>query len=151
MAEISFKSVGEQLDSFVNREQDVSPTPIGISTPMRLSTTQKDIFEINTLEDLGFENPFDVVLSDMAPKTTGMKSVDQDRSLALVENVFESLPLFLRKGGNFIIKVFDSQDAQSFLKSKKDLFKSFTFLKPKSTRSVSKEFFVIGKDFKNES
>ena len=47
MAEISFKSVGEQLDSFVNREQDVSPTPIGISTPMRLSTTQKDIFEMN--------------------------------------------------------------------------------------------------------
>ena len=71
--------------------------------------------------------------------------------LALVENVFELLPIFLRKGGNFIIKVFDSQDAQSFLKSKKGFFKNFTFLKPKSTRSVSKEFFVIGKEFNNES
>ena len=130
---------------------DIQPVNKKLSSLKNVTLFEKDIFEINTLEDLGFENPFDVVLSDMAPKTTGMKSVDQDRSLALVENVFESLPLFLRKGGNFIIKVFDSQDAQSFLKSKKDLFKSFTFLKPKSTRSVSKEFFVIGKDFKNES
>ncbi len=109
---------------------------------------QKDIFDIHDLTQLGIESQFDVVLSDMAPSTTGMKSLDQDRSLNLVESVFELLPRFLKKGGNFVIKVFDSQHAQNYLKEQKNLFNEFHYLKPKSTRSVSKEFFVIGKNFK---
>ncbi len=109
---------------------------------------QKDIFDIHDLSQLGVDGQFDVVLSDMAPNTTGIKSVDQDRSLNLVESVFGLLPKFLKPGGNFVIKVFDSQFAQNYLKEQKNLFKEFHYLKPKSTRSISKEFFVIGKNFK---
>lgn len=109
---------------------------------------QKDIFDIHDLSQLGVDEPFDAVLSDMAPSTTGIKSLDQDRSLNLVESVFGILPRFLKPGGNFVIKVFDSQHAQNYLKEQKNLFKEFQYLKPKSTRSVSKEFFVIGKNFK---
>lgn len=109
---------------------------------------QKDIFDIQDLKQLDVDSQFDVVLSDMAPNTTGVKSVDQARSLHLVESVFGLLPKFLKPGGNFVIKVFDSQDAQEYLKNQKNLFKEFHYLKPKSTRSISKEFFVIGKNFK---
>lgn|SRR5690606_26121195 len=109
---------------------------------------QKDIFDIQDLAHLGVEGQFDVVLSDMAPNTTGIRSLDQDRSLALVESVFGLLPKFLKPGGNFVIKVFDSQFAQDFLKQQKNLFGEYHYLKPKSTRSVSKEFFVIGKNFR---
>lgn len=109
---------------------------------------QKDIFDITDLKQLDVDSQFDVVLSDMAPNTTGIKSLDQDRSLNLVESVFGLLPKFLKPGGNFVIKVFDSQNAQNYLKDQKNLFKEFHYLKPKSTRSVSKEFFVIGKNFK---
>ncbi len=109
---------------------------------------EKDIFDIHDLTQLGVSGQFDVVLSDMAPNTTGIKSLDQDRSLNLVESVFGLLPKFLKPGGNFVIKVFDSQHAQNFLKEQKNLFKEFQYLKPKSTRSISKEFFVIGKNFK---
>ncbi len=109
---------------------------------------QKDIFNITDLAQLDVAEPFDVVLSDMAPSTTGIQSVDQIRSLNLVESVFGLLPKFLKPGGNFVIKVFDSQDAQNYLKTQKNLFNEFHYLKPKSTRSVSKEFFVIGKNFK---
>jgi 23S rRNA (uridine2552-2'-O)-methyltransferase len=109
---------------------------------------QKDIFDIQDLKQLDVDGQFDVVLSDMAPNTTGIKSLDQDRSLSLVESVFGLLPKFLKPGGNFVIKVFDSQHAQNYLKDQKNLFKEFQYLKPKSTRSVSKEFFVIGKNFK---
>jgi 23S rRNA (uridine2552-2'-O)-methyltransferase len=130
---------------------DIQPINKNLENLKNVTLYEKDIFTVKSLEDLGMKEAFDVVLSDMAPKTTGIKTVDQDRSLALVENVFESLDIFLKKGGNFIIKVFDSQDAQNFLKNKKGLFKTFSFLKPKSTRSVSKEFFVIGKDFNNEN
>lgn len=109
---------------------------------------QKDIFSVSDLSQLEVDRPFDAVLSDMAPSTTGIKSVDQVRSLNLVESVFGLLPKFLRPGGNFVIKVFDSQEAQNYLKEQKNLFSEFHYLKPKSTRSVSKEFFVIGKNFK---
>jgi 23S rRNA (uridine2552-2'-O)-methyltransferase len=109
---------------------------------------QKDIFDIHDLKDLDVDERFDVFLSDMAPNTTVIKSVDQIKSLNLVESVFGLLPKFLRPGGNFVIKVFDSQDAQNYLKTQKNAFSEFHYLKPKSTRSVSKEFFVIGKNFK---
>lgn len=105
---------------------------------------QKDINDVKSLEELGVSEKFDVVVSDMAPNTTGIKSVDQDRSLNLVEMVFYHLPSFLKKNGNLVIKVFDSHAAQEYLKDQKNKFEKFHYLKPKSTRSVSKEFFVIG-------
>jgi 23S rRNA (uridine2552-2'-O)-methyltransferase len=109
---------------------------------------QKDVFTIETMMDLGVSDQFNVVLSDMAPNTTGIRSVDQDRSLNLVEMVFSLLPKFLKPGGNLVIKVFESNHAQVFLKAQKSQFNEFHYLRPKSVRSVSKEFFVIGKHFK---
>ncbi|MBY0413431.1 MAG: RlmE family RNA methyltransferase, partial [Bdellovibrionales bacterium] len=53
---------------------------------------QRDILTIETMEELGVSNQFDVVLSDMAPNTTGIQSVDQARSLNLVEMVFFLMP-----------------------------------------------------------
>lgn len=127
---------------------DIQPVQKKLSHLKNLTLFEKDIFDVNLLQDLEQESKFDVVLSDMAPKTTGVKSVDQDRSLNLVEATFHVLPEFLIPGGNFVIKVFDSHQAQVFLKGQKGLFNEFHFLKPKSTRSISKEFFVIGKGFK---
>lgn len=108
----------------------------------------KDVLTIETMEELGISEQFDVVLSDMAPNTTGIRSVDQDRSLILVEMVFSLLPKFLKPGGNLVVKVFESNNAQVFLKEQKKRFEEFHYLRPKSVRSVSKEFFVIGKKFR---
>ena len=85
---------------------------------------QKDIFSVNNLQDLEVDQEFDSVVSDMAPKTSGLKA-----------------------GGNFTIKVFESQDAQVFLKKQRKLFKEVHFFRPKSTRSVSKEYFFVGKGY----
>jgi 23S rRNA (uridine2552-2'-O)-methyltransferase len=127
---------------------DIRPLNKKLLTLKNLTLFEKDIFEVEETAHLGADSKFDVVLSDMAPNTTGVKSVDQDRSLNLVEKVFEVLPVFLKENGNLVIKVFDSQQAQKFLKDNKNLFKQYDFLKPKSTRSVSKEFFVIGRGYK---
>lgn len=126
---------------------DIQPINKKLQLP-NLVLFEKDIFELKSPADLGADRPFDVVLSDMAPKTTGIKTVDQARSLDLIESVFRMLPLLLKPHGNFVIKVFESQDAQTFLKTQKGRFAEFSYLRPKSTRSVSKEFFVIGKGFK---
>lgn len=118
-------------------------------TPLKnVQLFQKDIFDVQELNDLGVQAPFNTVLSDMAPNTTGIKSLDQDRSLNLIEAIFTLLPKFLGYNGNTVMKVFDSHSAQVFLKEQKKLFNEYHFLKPKSTRSVSKEFFVIGKGYK---
>ncbi len=126
---------------------DIQPVNKKLQLP-NLTLFEKDIFTLTGPGDLGVDRPFDVVLSDMAPKTTGIKTVDQARSLELIESVFGLLPKLLRPGGNFVIKVFESNDAQVFLRTQKARFKDFHYLRPKSTRSVSKEFFVIAQGFK---
>ena len=127
---------------------DIRPLNKQLCHLKNVNLYEKDIFDVKDTTDLGVEDQFDVVLSDMAPNTTGIRSVDQDRSLNLVEMVFSLYPIFLKPGGNSVVKVFDGHQAQVFLKENKKLFTQFHFLKPKSTRSVSKEFFVIGIGYK---
>lgn len=130
---------------------DIKPVNKSLQSLSNVSLLQKDIFEVESPGELGLSGKVDVLISDMAPNTTGIKSVDQDRSLNLVEKVFDFMPLVLKDGGHFVIKVFDGHDAQEFLKTQKKLFEKWNYLKPKSTRSVSKEFFVIGKSYKGEA
>lgn len=127
---------------------DIKPVNKKLEPLANVNLFEKSIFDVSSLEELGRSDLFDAVISDMAPNTTGIKSVDQDRSLNLVEAVYTLLPSFLKEGGNFVIKVFDSNQAQVFLRENKTLFREYYQLKPKSTRSVSKEFFAIGKGFR---
>lgn len=127
---------------------DIRPLNEGLSILENVSVFEKDAFTVMGPQDLGVNEKFDVVLSDMAPNTTGIKDVDQIRSLELVEKVFGTLPTLLKPGGNVVVKIFDSNDAQMFLKTISKHFESFKKLKPKSTRSVSKEFFAIGIGYK---
>lgn len=106
-----------------------------------------DILDSEKAAELFQFAPFDVVLSDMAPNTMGVKLVDQARSLELVEMVFSLLERLINKNGNLVVKVFESADAQNFMKEQKKLFKEMHFLRPKSTRNSSKEYFVIGKGY----
>ena len=129
---------------------DIRELNYALNTLENVRIYKKDINDVKDLAELGLDKKVDVVVSDMAPNTTGIKSVDQIRSLQLVEMVFYHLPQFLNPGGNFVIKVFDGHEAQQFLKEQRKKFKKFQFLKPKSTRSVSKEFFVIGLGYINE-
>lgn len=130
---------------------DIKPVNKTLMREPNVTVFEKDIFDVQELSEIGMDGKFDVIVSDMAPNTTGIRSVDQDRSLNLVEMVFYLAPKFLRHGGNIVIKVFDSNKAQMYLKEQRKLFNEFHFLKPKSTRSVSKEFFVIGKGFKAQN
>lgn len=92
----------------------------------------------------GFPLVFDVVLSDMMANTTGIRSTDQARSLELCELALQSAQRFLRPGGSFVCKFFQSGE---FGKLRADIKKQFArveALKPESTRSISKEIFLVG-------
>lgn len=127
---------------------DIQEKNKALSNIANVTLMQKDVFEIKDIADLNLNSKLDVLLSDMAPNTTGIKSVDQARSLDLVVKIFEMMPLFLKNGGNTVIKIFEGPDSHTFLKSQKKFFQKMEYLRPKSTRSVSKEFFVIGLGFK---
>ena len=67
---------------------------------------QMDFFDLRKNKKI--IQKFDVILSDMAPKTTGIKTVDQLGSLNLIEEIFDLLPKHLKNNGNLVVKVFDS-------------------------------------------
>jgi 23S rRNA (uridine2552-2'-O)-methyltransferase len=100
-----------------------------------------------TMEEHGFLKPFDVVISDMAPDTTTNRFTDQMKSLELCEMALVTAHKYLKHGGHFVCKIFDSGDAMGFRDELKRNFKSVKLLRPKSVQQSSKEFFMIGLGF----
>ena len=86
---------------------------------------------------------FDVVLSDMAPNTTGTRSVDQARSVALCERALEVAERVLSPGGHMCVKILEGGDMPAFVASCKRVFETVKIRRPKSTRDGSIETFVI--------
>ncbi|WP_126375750.1 RlmE family RNA methyltransferase [Desulfovibrio ferrophilus] len=97
---------------------------------------------------LASTGPFDIVLSDMAPKTTGHKFTDQARSMSLCEEALAVACVTLVKGGHFVVKVFQGPEDQIYRESMRKLFSRVKTFKPKSSRSESKEMFYVGMGYK---
>jgi len=91
---------------------------------------------------------FHVVLSDMAPRTTGSQYADHQQSLRLARRVLELSSLFLHENGTLYMKVFQGEDFPAFLQECKPFFATVKVVKPKSSRSESREVFVLGRGFR---
>ncbi len=105
-----------------------------------------DVFEVN-INDLCIDvDGFDVVLSDMAPDTSGVRSLDQARSEGLFERALEIAELTLVKGGHFVGKLFQGPDWNRLLKRAREGFVEVRTMKPASSRKESIEQYVIAKD-----
>ena len=96
---------------------------------------------------LGDERP-QLVMSDMAPNTTGIADVDHDRSMHLVELSLEFARQRLRPGGDFLVKVFQGRHFQPFVKELRASFGSVKVRKPDASRQRSPELYLLGRDFK---
>jgi len=104
-----------------------------------------DVFNLD-VETLG--TYFNVVLSDMAPATTGHKAVDAARSYNLCETALSIAQNVLLPGGSFVCKIFQGPDFNIFTDTVKAAFKELKILKPRSSRKASREIFIIGLGFK---
>lgn len=89
---------------------------------------------------------FDAVLSDMAPDTTGHG--DHFLSVRLCRRVLDLLPALLKPGGSVVMKVFEGEEYPQLLKDTARLFSSAKGFKPKSSRDVSVEMYIIGEGYK---
>ncbi|MDR1110449.1 MAG: RlmE family RNA methyltransferase [Deltaproteobacteria bacterium] len=91
--------------------------------------------------------PFEVILSDMAPSTTGRREIDQARSLELCRTAWAWAGILLARGGDFLMKIFQSQEGEAFARELVPSFGNLVRLKPRATRSRSQEIFVLGRGF----
>lgn len=86
----------------------------------------------------------DVVISDMAPNTSGNRAVDQPRQIYLCELALDFAQKVLHKKGQFVVKVFQGDGFDEFRKQVLDTFDVLKTAKPAASRARSKEIFLVG-------
>jgi len=106
-----------------------------------------DVFAVTDAELLGDLKAFDVVLSDMAPNTTGVRATDQARSAALFEEALGRAERLLAPGGAFVGKIFQGPDMEAIRKRMGGLFADVRMVKPEGSRAQSIEIYLAGKGF----
>jgi 23S rRNA (uridine2552-2'-O)-methyltransferase len=103
---------------------------------------QGDIYGKEIINNL---EKFDVVLSDMAPKTTGVRDLDQARSYDLAKKALTVAKKKLKDNGNFVCKIFQGREYPEFINEVRKEFGFVKTAKPEASKSGSKEMYVIGK------
>lgn len=90
------------------------------------------------------EGPFDAVISDMAPKTSGIRATDEARSLRLAGKALEVAATRGRPGSNFVAKVFMGGDFEEFRGQVRAHFEDVKVVRPEATRGASMEVYLVG-------
>ncbi len=107
-----------------------------------------DVMEIERAVLLGELEAFDVVLSDMAPDTTGIRHLDQARSENLFERALELAESMLAADGNFVGKLFQGPDFQRLVQRCRARFSQVKNVKPAGSRTQSIEQYVVCRGFR---
>ncbi len=94
------------------------------------------------------DEPADLVISDMAPNMSGMSAVDQPAAMYLVELALDMAREVLKPGGNYVAKVFQGEGFDQYIKDMRTSFNKVVTRKPDSSRSRSREVYLLGKGFK---
>lgn len=106
---------------------------------------------LDKLLELVGDTEVDVILSDMAPNMSGNVGVDQPRAMYLVELAYEMCNQILRKGGSFVVKVFNGEGTEQYLKMLRQTFDVVKVRKPDASRARSREVYYVCMGFKGSS
>jgi len=121
---------------------------IDLKQPDRLSTPgfrfiQADVMDLD-IEWLVREiSPRDMVMSDLAPSTTGIRAADESRSLALAGKAAQIAGALLKKGGDFVCKIFEGEDLNLFKAEVSGRFRQVRLYRPKAVRKRSREVYLV--------
>jgi len=118
--------------------------PLKWKTPANLIFLGRDVFQLNDEELEALSPYFDVILSDMAPSTTGIRERDARLSIELAERALQIAEKFLRPGGNFLAKVFEGPEFSNLLREVKSSFRFAKASKPPASRRESREIYLVG-------
>lgn len=117
--------------------------PLRTELPSQATFAIADVFAAPQ-EQLSLYAPYDLVLSDMAPRTTGTPAADQAQSFELFARSLELAGVLLRPGGSFVGKIFMGPDFPEAKRRVKALFETERAIRPEATRDSSFELFLIG-------
>ena len=120
--------------------------PDHLASPV-FSFIQGDVLACDAEWFISRVGPRDAVMSDMAPRTTGVTTTDTARSLALAEKAALIARTVLTKRGNFLCKVFDGEDVKRFVSTLSLEYDDIRIVRPQATRKRSREIFVVGLRF----
>lgn len=114
-----------------------------------VETFQKDIQDENFIEFMRQKEPqlFDVVLSDVAPNTTGIKERDQAVSHELASKVLHIALQALKKNGSLVIKFFEGPDTPPLIEEAEQYFSTVKLVKPAASTKGSKEIYLVAKNY----
>lgn len=118
--------------------------PVTLSLPAHVKAYVGDALAPENPVFAKISGGFQVVLSDMAPATTGMKDVDALRSYQLCRAALDIAENRLISGGAFVCKIFQGEDFKVFTEAVQSAFKQQKIFKPQSSRKASKEIYIIG-------
>lgn len=122
--------------------------PLKVSAP-NITAMEVDLFATPP-EALAAMGPFDLVVSDIAPHTTGMKDVDAARSEELVARVVEVADATLRKGGSLVAKVFQGAGFVALRDEMRARYDLVRVLKPEASRKQSVEIYLVAQRRKED-
>ena len=91
----------------------------------------------------------DLVLSDLAPNMSGMKAVDQARSMNLAECALSCAQEVLKSGGSFLVKLFQGEGFETYVRDLRRSFAKVGVRKPKASRGRSSETYVLARGYKS--
>lgn len=94
------------------------------------------------------KQPVDLVISDIAPNMSGMNEVDQPRAMYLVELAWDLAKQILKPKGNFLVKIFQGEGFEAFVRELRQHFKQVIIRKPTASRSRSREVYLLAKEFR---
>ena len=99
------------------------------------------------LLDMVGEQRVDLVISDMAPNISGMKSVDQPRAMYLAELALDLARKVLSPGGAMLVKAFEGEGMEALRRELRVSFKTLVTRKPKASRPSSREVYMLAKNY----
>ena len=126
---------------------DVKPDMVRLPSD-RFTFLRGDAFSEEISSTIRELAPFDTLLSDAAPSTTGNRTIDTARSFTLADQAVHLGFDVLRSGGNLVVKVFQSGDERELLEELKGAFHTARMAKPKASRKGSFEVFLVATRFR---
>ena len=143
-SQVAAKLVGDNGTIVASDILEMAPLP-GVSF-VQGDFTEQEVYEA-ILAEIG-DKKADLVISDMAPNMSGNSSSDQPQAMYLVELALDMAAQVLRPGGNFLVKVFQGEGFEEYLKTMRAQFGSVVTRKPDASRARSREVYLLGRQYK---
>ena len=144
-SQVAKQLVGSRGEVFALDLLEMEPLP-GVNF---LQGDFREQMVLDRLMDLLAGRPVDLVISDMAPNTSGVLAVDQPRAMYLCELALDFARQVLRPGGTFVTKVFQGEGFDDFVRDLRSGFQRMVTRKPRASRPRSREVYLVATGFKS--